>query len=61
VLLSTVAEVRGFQAPPPGITPTEPGVMRSLFTFDLQRQPDKSWRIVFSQNTLIAPGVPTPE
>ena len=60
MLVSTVLEVRGFQAPPPGITPTEPGVLRSIISLTLNCRPDTDCRIVYSQNTLIAPGVPTP-
>ena len=51
--------MRGFQAPPPGIDANGARRDEIALTFTLQRQPNKTWAIAYSQHTLIAPGVPT--
>lgn len=48
----TVQTLRGYDALPLGIEPTEPGVLRTRMKYVLQKQAGR-WKIVSAQNTAI--------
>ena len=48
----TVQTLRGYSALPPGIEPTEPGVLKTRMKYVLEKQA-KNWKIVSAQNTAI--------
>lgn len=50
-------EITGFTGLPPGIRPTQPGVLRTRMRHVFQRTGGR-WLIVASQNTAVAPAAP---
>lgn len=50
----TVQTLRGYDALPPGVEPTEPGVLRTRMKYVFQKQA-RHWKIVSAQNTAIHP------
>lgn len=50
----TVQTLRGYDALPPGIEPTEPGVLKTRMKYVLEKQAGR-WKIVSAQNTAIHP------
>ncbi|OUL21038.1 SgcJ/EcaC family oxidoreductase [Nostoc sp. 106C] len=53
-IVETVQTLRGYDALPPGIEPTEPGVLRTRMKYVLQKQAGR-WKIISAQNTAIHP------
>jgi len=53
-LLETEHEVTQFGALPPGIQPTEPGVLKTRMKYVLTRE-QAGWQIVAAQNTAVNP------
>lgn len=53
-LVETVTVISGFQALPPGLTPTRLGEFETRLTYVLVRR-DGAWKIQFVQNTAISP------
>lgn len=53
-IVETVQTLRGYDALPPGIQPTEPGVLRTRMKYVLQKQSGR-WKIISAQNTAIHP------
>lgn len=58
-LLETEHEVTGFAKLPPGIQPTEPGVLRTRMKYVLTRE-GSGWLIIAGQNTAISPAAMAP-
>ena len=54
-VLDIDARVTGFTAPPPGIVPWQPGILRVLEKNVLMKRAGE-WRIVQHQQTVVAPG-----
>lgn len=50
----TVQTLRGYDALPPGVEPTEPGVLRTRMKYVFEKQ-GRDWKIVSAQNTAIHP------
>jgi uncharacterized protein (TIGR02246 family) len=57
VIAETVQTLRGYDALPPGVEPTEPGVLRTRMKYVFEKQ-GRDWRIVSAQNTAIHPKPP---
>ncbi|GJD22229.1 hypothetical protein RIVM261_071850 [Rivularia sp. IAM M-261] len=53
----TVQTLRGYDALPPGIEPTEPGVLKTRMKYVFEKQ-GRDWKIVSAQNTAIHPKPP---
>ncbi|MCE9669297.1 SgcJ/EcaC family oxidoreductase [Myxococcus stipitatus] len=53
-VVDTVHEVTGFNGLPPGVQPTEPGLLRTQMRYVMKRV-DGKWRIVAGQNTDVKP------
>lgn len=58
-LLETEHEVTQFGALPPGVQPTEPGVLRTRMKYVLTRE-EAGWQIIAAQNTDVKPS-PAPK
>ena len=56
-LVDAEYEVTGFAALPPGIVPTEPGLLRTHMKY-VAVQKDGNWQFVAAQNTAILPAMP---
>jgi uncharacterized protein (TIGR02246 family) len=50
----TVQTLQGYDALPPGIEPTEPGVLKTRMKYVFQKRAGR-WKIVSAQNTAISP------
>jgi uncharacterized protein (TIGR02246 family) len=59
-LLETEHEVTQFSMLPPGIQPTEPGVLRTRMKYVLTRE-QAGWQIIAGQNTAVNPAAARPE
>ncbi len=55
-VLDIDARITGFTAPPPGVAPWQPGIIRALEKNILVKR-EGEWRIVKHQQTIVAPGV----
>lgn len=53
-IVETVQTLRGYDALPPLIQPTEPGVLKTRMKYVLQKQAGR-WKIISAQNTAIYP------
>jgi uncharacterized protein (TIGR02246 family) len=58
VLVEALHEVTGYKSLPPGIAPTEGGLLKTRMKYVLVKR-DETWQIVAAQNTAILPS-PSP-
>ncbi|HWW20453.1 MAG TPA: hypothetical protein VNZ06_06585, partial [Steroidobacteraceae bacterium] len=57
ILVEALREVTGFKSLPAGISPTEPGVLKTRMKYVLVKR-DELWQIVAAQDTAILPPPP---
>jgi uncharacterized protein (TIGR02246 family) len=57
VLVEALHEVSGFKSLPPGITPTEAGLLKTRMKYVLLKH-DELWQIIAAQNTAVLPPSP---
>ena len=59
VMVEAVHEITGYQALPPGVVATMPGILRTRMKYVLVKR-DEAWQIVAAQNTAVLPETSAP-